>query len=122
VALEGCVIPSVEVPWGLTLVEGPGDYVSSRQVCFAIRALKAWADAPPLDEPFLKRGDGERIGAYWREVRPPLGPGEPAQTDRFIIHAEIPGRPRTVWVAVDKSLSSASFGSRHGKREGRGEY
>jgi len=116
VALEGCVVPSVEVPWAGALQQTADDYVSDAHLCFAIRALKAWADVPPVDEPSLKRGDGERIAAYWREPRPPPHPGElPYRRTDFIVHAEIPGRPRTVWVAVDTSLRNASFGSRHGK-------
>jgi len=109
-ALPGCAISSIQVRLRtFPLVGNNYDKLSSAEVCFAIRALKVWADAAFPGEPLLEPGDGARIVEYWLE---PYSGFEP-RTDRFTIGAEIPGRPRTLWVQVDRSYLTVRFGLSH---------
>jgi len=121
VTLKGCPIPPVKVklreagsysrlPDAALHGEG-AEYADDRELCFAIRALKLWADGAPLGEPLLLPGDGERIATYWREPggRPPFAEGPVA----FTLGAEIPGRPRPLWVQVDRYSMGVRFGAGH---------
>jgi hypothetical protein len=124
VQLTGCAVPSIKVklighfPIGLRpadALHGTGaQYVDADELCFAVQALRAWADAAPSGEPSLERGDGQRIVWYWRgPPPPPAHPDEPQREDYFMLEAEVPGRPRTVWVQVHRSMRSATFGLNH---------
>lgn len=110
-ALPGCAISSVQVRYRVPLIGGDDpNGLSSAEVCFAIRALKAWADAAFPGEPLLEPGDGERIAEYWLEPYPPF---ERLPSDLFTIGAEVPGRPRTLWVQVHRSYLTVRFGLTH---------
>lgn len=89
-------------------------YVSSAQLCFAVQALRAWADAAPLGAPFQAKGDGERIVTYWRGPPPPPPyPDAAPLNDYFTICADVPSRPKTLWVEVDRSMRAVRFGLMH---------
>ena len=112
---EGCPVAVVQVPVSGPLSAG-GDParalrgqreqdVTTAQLCFAVQALRAWADAAPLEEPYFQPGDGQRIVSYWREPGPPPDdPEEVSSGGSFTLGAEVPGRPRTLWIKVDKSM------------------